>query len=48
VIGAPRTCIDQLRALGERYGADELVFGDLCMVLDARKRCYELLAQTID
>jgi luciferase family oxidoreductase group 1 len=44
VVGSAATCAAQLRAIGERYHADELVFADLLTGLDKRRRCYQLLA----
>jgi luciferase family oxidoreductase group 1 len=45
VVGGPRTCADALFALRERYGADELVFLDVCSAREDRVRGYELLAE---
>lgn len=43
VVGGPATCAAALAALGERYGADELVFLALCG-RDDQARGFELLA----
>jgi luciferase family oxidoreductase group 1 len=45
VVGDPDTCARQLRAFAERYAVDEIVFADLCSGLEARQRCYALLAR---
>lgn len=44
ILGGPATCAAALAALGERYGADEIVFTALVTARDDRARCYELLA----
>jgi luciferase family oxidoreductase group 1 len=44
IVGGPRTCEAALAALGERYGADELVFLALSAMRDDRALGYELLA----
>jgi len=47
IVGSPATCAAALRELEQRYGADDIVFADLCLELDARKRGYELLAEAL-
>lgn len=44
IVGGPRTCASALAALQDRYGADELIFLDLCAAYDDRVRSCELLA----
>jgi luciferase family oxidoreductase group 1 len=44
VVGGPATCRAAFAELRARYGADEIVFADLCPDLATRRRCYELLA----
>lgn len=47
IVGEPSACADQLRALAERYGTEEIVFADRVADLDDRKRTYELLAKAL-
>jgi len=48
VIGDPARCKEQLLALAERYGIDELVAVTITYDFAARKRSYELLAKEFD
>jgi alkanesulfonate monooxygenase SsuD/methylene tetrahydromethanopterin reductase-like flavin-dependent oxidoreductase (luciferase family) len=45
VIGDPAHCKEQMLALAERYGIDELVAVTITYDFAARKRSYELLAE---
>jgi luciferase family oxidoreductase group 1 len=45
VIGDPARCKEELLALGERYGIDEVVAVTITYDFAARKRSYELLAE---
>jgi alkanesulfonate monooxygenase SsuD/methylene tetrahydromethanopterin reductase-like flavin-dependent oxidoreductase (luciferase family) len=47
VVGSPSTCARQLEDIARRYDADVVMFADLCSGLEARSRCYELLAGVI-
>jgi luciferase family oxidoreductase group 1 len=47
VIGSPQTCAARLAEIADRYDVDEIVFADLLSELDARMRCYELLAAVL-
>lgn len=46
IVGNPERCRDELFALRDRFGLDELVFVDLCVRLDDKLRSYMLLAET--
>jgi luciferase family oxidoreductase group 1 len=45
VVGDRDSCARQLRDFATRYAVDEIVFADLCTGLEARQRCYSLLAR---
>lgn len=45
IVGDPQQCREQLAALGDRFGADELVFLDVCQRFEDRLNCYRLLAE---
>ena len=47
VVGSPTTCAAQLREIADRYGVAEIAFADLCIEIDDRTRCHELLAAAV-
>lgn len=44
IVGSPETCARAFEELATRYGANDVIFADLCTGIEARTRCYELLA----
>jgi luciferase family oxidoreductase group 1 len=47
VIGGPETCRDAVRAMAERYAADEVMVLTITGDYDSRLRSYELLAEVL-
>jgi luciferase family oxidoreductase group 1 len=47
VVGTPRQCHEQLAAISDRYGTNELVFLDLAPTLTSRRLSYRLLAEEL-
>ena len=48
VVGSPETVAAGLREVAESYGADEVVVVSITYDHEARRRCYELIAEAFD
>lgn len=47
MVGTPAQCRERLDKLAAAYGVDEVIFAEVSTAAGARRRAYDLLAETV-